>query len=272
MRKIELIKKIERLCTYGRIQTNDYKKSWLHKETEGEIEAYCTDSSLIIIQYENGVNRVLYYSLDFLGFKELLDKLDAQEYCIEFLSKEREDKEELFTSLGLKVLARMMRLANKDCRSIFIDASPVTAFLDTTIPCMATEKDVEEINRILWKVFDTRISHLPNNIELLASISRDEISVFRGLDGAIQAILQAKDQGRKFYINQIYNAGEKYIIHALMLERLKRYCDAGGKYLYAWVEENNIASIKFHNKYNMNPDGIWDLVYIREANLAFENR
>ena len=272
MKKIKAMQKIERLSRYGRIQTNDYKKSWLQKEPESEIEAYDTDSSLIIIQHENGVNRIVYYSLDFVGFHELFDRLDAQEYCIEFLSKDREDKEELFTSLGLKVLARMMRLTNQNCQRIFLDTSFVLSYFNPKIPCMATEKDTEEIYQTLWKIFDTRISHLPNMTELSASIARQEVSIARNSDGVIQAILQAKVQGQKFYINQVYNAGEKHMIHAIMLERLKRYCDAGGNYLYAWMEENNIASVKFHNKYNMNPDGTWDLLYVREAESAFENR
>ena len=54
------------------------------------------------------------------------------------------------------------------------------------------------------------------------------------------------------------------IIHAMMLNRLKKYSETGGRYIYAWIDEKNIASIKFHKKYGMEPDGIWDIIYFTE--------
>lgn len=36
---------------------------------------------------------------------------------------------------------------------------------------------------------------------------------------------------------------------------------AGGKYLYAWVEAFNVASVKFHEKYGMKHDGMWSMIY-----------
>ena len=66
---------------------------------------------------------------------------------------------------------------------------------------------------------------------------------------------------KKFYINQIVNKGKREIIHAILLNRLEEYIKAGGKYLYAWVEERNIASVKFHEKYGMKHDGMWSMSY-----------
>ena len=66
---------------------------------------------------------------------------------------------------------------------------------------------------------------------------------------------------KKFYINQIINKTGKEVIHAMLLSRLDQYRKSGGKYLYSWVEEANIASLKFHNKYGMEHDGMWNLVY-----------
>ena len=50
----------------------------------------------------------------------------------------------------------------------------------------------------------------------------------------------------------------------MMLNRLKKYSETGGRYIYAWIDEKNIASIKFHKKYGMEPDGIWDIIYFTE--------
>ena len=47
----------------------------------------------------------------------------------------------------------------------------------------------------------------------------------------------------------------------MLQKRLKDYVNQGGKYAYAWVEKNNIASVKFHEKYGMKFDGLWNMVY-----------
>lgn len=54
-------------------------------------------------------------------------------------------------------------------------------------------------------------------------------------------MLQAEVMTKKFYINQVANKSEKHVIHAILLDRLEKYAEKGGKYLYAWVEEKNIA-------------------------------
>ena len=66
---------------------------------------------------------------------------------------------------------------------------------------------------------------------------------------------------KKFYINQVVNQGERKTIHAILLNRLEAYTNAGGKYLYAWVEDKNTASLKFHEKYGMKHDGMWSMIY-----------
>nr|MBQ6740143.1 hypothetical protein [Synergistaceae bacterium] len=102
---------------------------------------------------------------------------------------------------------------------------------------------------------------LVDDKELAEIIKAREVLISRGDDNKIISILQTKTQPRKFYINQVYNSGNKSIIHAMLLSKLKLYCGNGGKYLYAWVEESNIASIKFHAKYCMKPDGFLNLIY-----------
>ena len=49
-------------------------------------------------------------------------------------------------------------------------------------------------------------------------------------------------------------------------KKIYEYIESGGKYMYAWVEENNIASLKFHQKYGMRHDGMWDLIYMCVGN------
>ena len=125
----------------------------------------------------------------------------------------------------------------------------------------ANEQDAEEINKILWVTFHTEISHLLSDDELRDKIRDEQITVHRNKDNHIDALLQADIMPKKFYINQVVNKGEKKAVHAILLNRLEQYIGAGGKYLYAWVEDKNIASMKFHEKYGMKHDGMWSMIY-----------
>ena len=154
--------------------------------------------------------------------------------------------------------ASMMRLANPDCRSVFDNASPVLQYKDPAIGKKADCSQLQEIHDVLWSTFHTEISHLPYREEIKKQI--DQFTIHQQ-EERIDAILQAEVLPKKFYINQIINKGEKKNIHAMLLNRLEDYINNGGKYLYAWVEDRNIASQKFHAKYGMKHDGMWNMVY-----------
>ena len=133
-------------------------------------------------------------------------------------------------------------------------------YFDKSVGRLAEPGDAPLIYDLLWKIFDTDISHLPSIDAVNASIERKEFTLYKGDNGNI-SLLQADIKPRSFYINQVYNGNEKRIIHAMLLNRLSEYCSQGGKYAFAWVDENNTASLKFHQKYKMKHDGLWDIVY-----------
>lgn len=205
---------------------------------------------------DHGVNRLGFFVEDKNELPELLRRVEVGRYYLEYMTK---DEKEFIP--GLQSVARMKRLANPDCRTVF-EESGVLLYQDNAIGEMAKPEDAPEINRLLWSVFHTEVSHLLWDDELAASIRKGQITVHR--DGGIDAVLMADVMPRKFYINQIVNQGEKKIIHAMLLNRLARYIENGGKYLYAWVEEGNTASMKFHAKYGMKHDGMWDMIWLLE--------
>ena len=134
-------------------------------------------------------------------------------------------------------------------------------YFDPAVGEPAADRDIPEINRLLWDTFHTEISHLLTDEELLEKAG--QLTIHR--EGrTIDALLQAEVLPKKFYINQIVNRGNRKNIHAMLLNRLKAYTEAGGKYLYAWVEDRNIASQKFHQKYGMKHDGMWNVLYAVE--------
>ena len=211
-----------------------------------------------VLSYEDhGIQRLTFFAKSWESLNELLKQIEDGHRYLEFMTKDPE----AFIPNGFSLTARMMRLANPDCRSVFEEDSPVLQYRDPTIRENAGTEDAKEINRILWNTFHTEISHLLTDEEVTERIR--QFTIHRG-NGLIDAVLQADVMPKKYYINQIVNKGEKKNIHALLLNGLEEYIAQGGKYLYAWVEDKNIASQKFHQKYGMTHDGMWNMLYCLE--------
>ena len=211
-----------------------------------------------LLSYEDhGIKRLIYFAKDYDSVDRLLNLVKDGEYYLEFMTN---NHTEYIPSESMRVGA-MMRMANSDCSSVFEKGSLIVSYKDSAVIENATEKDTEEINRLLWTCFRTEISHLLSNKELCEKIQNGQFTVHRNTDGHIDALLQADVMPKKFYINQVVNQTEKNVIHAILLDRLEKYVSAGGRYLYAWVEDANVASLKFHEKYGMKHDGMWSMIY-----------
>jgi len=223
---------------------------------------YCTDcwqkdDEFVFSWEDHGIQRLTFFVKDWHALDELLKLIDNGRYFLEFMTKDPQE----YIPAGLNRVAGMMRLANADCRSVFESDSPVLQYKDPAIGQQAEEQDVKEINQILWSTFHTEISHLLTDEELEQKIAQFTV---HKTHNTIDALLQAEILPKKFYINQIVNKGEKKNIHGILLNKLEGYVSGGGKYLYAWVEDRNIASQKFHQKYGMKHDGMWNMLYCLE--------
>lgn len=206
---------------------------------------------------DHGVQRLTFFVNDWKALDGLLEQVDGGSYYLEFLTKDPREN----IPAGARQVAAMMRLANSDCRSVFEKDSPILRYFDPDIGEPATVHDISEINQLLWNTFHTEISHLLTDGELARKAG--QLTIHREAQ-KIDAILQAEVLPKKFYINQIINRGDRKNIHAMLLNRLKEYIEADGKYLYAWVENQNIASQKFHQKYGMKHDGMWNVLFAVE--------
>ena len=210
--------------------------------------------SFAISSEDHGINRLYFFAKDKDEMGSLMGSVDKGVYFVEYMTK---DPDEL-TIAGAAVIARMKRIVNKDCSTVLED--PVLeVYRDDTIGEYADVKDAREINKILWSTFQTEISHLLSDEEIEEIIKANKMIIHRG--DQIDALLQVDVMPKKFYINQVINKADKSVIHAMLLSELAKYVQNSGKYMYSWVEENNIASMKFHQKYGMSHDGMWNLVY-----------
>lgn len=245
----ERIKKLKRF----RLLTNCYSLDVVEKANR----VWETDGAFLFSFNDHGVNRLVYYARDYRLLERLLSMVEGGKYYLEFMT--RNPGEYIPTKLTL--VTKMMRMVNVDCRSV-LENSSVLQYKDDTVGEQAGLEDVREINQLLWSTFHTEVSHLLTDLELEDVIREGQVSIHRG-DG-IDAILQLKVMPKRLYINQVVNKTDRSVIHAMLLQRLSEYVRNGGRYMYAWVEDHNIASLKFHGKYGMVHDGMWDVIYCLE--------
>ena len=244
-------------------QEKVYSNCFMQFNKEQDWETLTSSKSLCIIKREYGANRLWFYTIDFddLNFliRNCLDSND--EFIVDILTKEKTFLKKNIEQLGFVEYTKMMRLSCSDISLSMNNNSEIQRYYNPNIGIKAGLDDAVDVFKKMWEIFDTRISHLQTIDELKESIRRGEIYIQRNNNGEVAAFLQRILEPKRFYINQIYNGMQKEIIHAILLNELRKYNNNGGKYVYAWVEEKNIASHKFHEKYGLKHDGLWNVVY-----------
>lgn len=226
---------------------------------------YCqnvwTQGDEFVFSYEDhGIQRLIFFVKTWETFDQLLGGIKDGCFFLEITTRKPDE----YIPEEAQLTAAMKRFANADCRTVFGSDSSVLKYRDAVSVETAKEQDAEEINDILWAAFRTEISHLLNEDELREKIKGGQITIHRNTDNRIDALLQAEVKPKSFYINQVVNMGNRENIHAILLNRLQEYQKAGGRYMYAWVEDKNTASVKFHEKYGMKHDGMWCMIYCIE--------
>jgi hypothetical protein len=103
--------------------------------------------------------------------------------------------------------------------------------------------------------------------EYIPAIQQGQFRIYEK-DGEIITLLQAVSMHQKLYINQGINHAitleEVRIYSAFQRFYLKQFVNAGGKYLYSWVESGNTMSEKNHKKmFGAIPDGLWTIIYTK---------
>jgi hypothetical protein len=244
-----LIEKIKK-ARLQRFDTNCY-----NADVIGRADNIFEIGDSFVFSYEDhGINRLCYFAAGFDTLNELLNSMEPGPYYIDIMTREPDD----VRLSGAECEARMKRLANNDCNTAF-ENEEITRYRNDSIVKLADVSDTKEINELLWRTFRTEVSHLLTDDELADVIQKGNVTIHKNEE--IDAVLQVEVMPRKFYINQVINRSGKEVIHSMMLSRLDQYRKNGGKYIYSWVDEANIASLRFHKKYGMEHDGMWNLVY-----------
>lgn len=253
----EIIKaSIQRVKNQGKTVSNIYSEAAFHNVVDFSER----ESGVLFVCDDHNVNRLYYCCKSANDIKDIITSLHQEELVLEFMTKDASENEAELSESGFEKIASMMRMTCRNCAD-YITNESVSGFFDPKVGTFPDTESAGKINKILWEVFDTRVSHLLSCEELEEAIRNRELTVHFNETGEPDAVLQVQIMPKRFYINQIYNGTEKRIIHAMLQNRLQEYINAGGKYIYAWVDRNNTASVKFHEKYCMQPDGMWNMVY-----------
>ena len=219
-----------------------------------------SEKSLIVVISEQGIRRIIFYTLDFKDLKKIIQNIKGN-IVIEVVSKNRENMRREIEKLGFEQLTTQIRVSSKDISNVFSLNSPMMKYYNNSIGITAVNSDMEQINKILWNTFDTRSSHLKSKNELIEQIEKGEFYIYKDANHKIEMLIQYIASPKSFYFNQVINNGDKEKFHALTLNLLKRYYEQGGKYAYAWVNEGNIASFKYFKKYTLVEDGVYNSIY-----------
>lgn len=230
------------------------------KFPEKEWEVLETEQSIVILLTEPDVTRIIFGTVDFNDLKQLVHSI-GNNVIIEVVSKDKSYMKSEIEMLGLKKLVMQIRVSCRNVSEVFLHDSKMIKFFDSSVIDYASEADIDQINEMLWNTFDTRSSHLKTKIELSEQIKRGEFAIYKNVNNEIEMIIQHISSPKSFYFNQIINNGDRALFHALTLNLLKKYCDSGGKYAYAWVDEGNIASLKYFEKYKLLEDGVYNSIY-----------
>mgnify|MGYP004624251357 CR=1 FL=1 len=221
---------------------------------------YESEKSIVIIVTEQDIKRITFYTVDFEDLKIVIQSIKGNK-VLEVVSKDKYYMSMEIEMLGFKKAISQIRVSSKDISAVFNSNSSVIKYYNSSVGITADDSDLEQINQILWRTFDTRSSHLKSKSELLEQIKEKEFYIYKNSNNKIEMLIQYISSPKCFYFNQVINMGDKCLFHALTLNLLKRYYDQGGKYAYAWVNEGNIASFKYFEKYTLVEDGIYNSVY-----------
>lgn len=258
----DILAKVKKMKLSGqKVYSNCYLSFSL--EPDREWKTLSNDRSLAIIDYEGGTERLYFYTHDFNDLGKMLNGYDGSP-VVDIISKNKRDFEQELKAIGYIPLAHLTRVSNKDVSLVLDDVSESIASYESNVGEYATLEDAKSIGKMLWSIFDTRVSHLPDDNELSEMIAKKEFVVCKNSVGVIESLLQLQISTRSYYVNQIINRGDKNRFHSMVINTLKKYCEMGGKYAYAWVEDTNMASLKFFEKYGMISDGTWNCVYVKE--------
>ena len=213
---------------------------------------------------DNGVERLFYFGADRDEIALLLRGF-APGSMLDLLTRSEASVQPLALAAGCVPFARFVRVANPRLAEELGDVGSPTIIkcADLTLGRPARVQEAQQISDLLFSTFDTRTSHIPMVEEICRQVGEGTVWVEQQ-GGKLVSLLMYRIEGKKYYINQVINRAQPQLIHSIVMRTMRNAIEEYGvNYCYAWVDEKNLRSLRFHARYGMEPDGLMDFSYIR---------
>lgn len=228
------------------------------------VSVYNKEKSIVFCVDDNSVYRGYFYSSDLDELQDLLGKLNKNTIVDIITKKENLDVSILLNKSGFEKYAIFKRASNPNiCEFDEINNAEYLENKLDNLGKYAELRDLKLIHSKLYKIFNPYTSHIMTVDELEYMIINKQVMV-NITNNDLVSFLIFRIEGCKFYINHVYNNGDRKIIDYIMKKSLTKYInDFKINYLYSWIDEKNVRSIRFHERYGMKFDGLIDFIYIK---------
>lgn len=245
---------------HGRLRTNCFQPL----PCDVDFNVAVGESALAFSFDDSGVERVYYFAHDEEGLSLVLSDFESGS-LVEVVSRDREEGKAALVKAGYRHYATFVRIACPDLKEHLYESIPqsLLALTEEGVGRTAKVEDASRVLDVLHATFDENTSHIPSKVDMVAQIEQGSVRLCED-DKGISSLLMFRIEGKKFYINQIFNRESKEIIHSILLTCLQNAMQIGINYAYAWVDEANTRSLAFHARYGIKPDGLYSISYMRE--------
>lgn len=279
---IDLRKEMTRIRRLGEKITTNY-----FNQCNKCIDLLCCwigEKSCVFSWEDVGINRIYFYSADINELGEILKMMPA-DYCIDYITREKEEYKELFLSSGFELRFEYGRFVNgkneehpeesaqeaKEMEEVFRNDTKIQQQLyNAGYGEPAKVEDAEEIDGCLREKFDPFESHFYDMETLREHIRKGWVWVARK-DGKIVAAQLVEIQGRKYYGAFMFNNGPVEALTSLLAAMGKEMGKKGCTQNYCWMNLANKRALRYNIKYNgLVFDNMYDMIYVKKPDTGEE--
>lgn len=234
---------------YGSIYDNFEIEYFLH-----------SDNSIVFGFPNNSLIRVFFY-----GVREevacLLKKM-PKESVVECISQKQENYDWL-QECGYELKEEQLRFINTNMVKIFeIENNLRESVISPTI-ITASIEDVDGISKLIYKNFNKYSFHYISPEEITSLIEDRLIWVVKE-NGDIISMALCKFEGRKFYLNYLFNHSDRIKGREVFARAMCEAVDRGYSYGYMWVSKENTRAIHLYQSLLYDSDGTVNSIFVKK--------
>lgn len=229
-------------------------------------DAYMDEKNLCFGIDDNGVYRLYFISADF-HFLNSVVKFFPEKAVLEYIYKDGTVPLDFSTIANLKKIDSFKRyhtILKGDSFAQKLDKRFFKMYLPNCTE-FASLLDMEQLQRLLKKNFDRRVSHLPSDEDLKYLIANNSVIVCKQ-DGEIKTFWILKKEGKRIYSYEAYNSIQGIYMQSLWYKYFTEFKNENFREVYAWVSDRNFFSLNLHYKFSFTFDGMNLMIFETKFN------